>query len=425
MRGNISVRRVLCGGLALLAIPAAVLGSRLGSARAEGSDVLKPARPAQGATTLAKFGEQQLERLPGDWLITRMSLGAGRPVAVASVWVMRDDLLVVEANGRVTCLGRRDLSPRWMWTLSGVLDAKHPPSEGSGHYVFLTRADGGQYVVDALGRRNGLPPPGFPVRLPYGVSSGVAANTSMVWIGSLGGPRDNKTVASVELATGSPGWGWYTTGMLRADPQLDPRGETLIVCGDDGVVTALPATSSRPANPAWVTRGSGAITCTPAVTPEHVLLGSHDGLVRCLDVRTGEVLWMKSVGEAVRTAPWVLGGMVTEERSTGVEGAAPLKVDVYEGLAFARNVAGTHCFDLRTGDLRYTDPAGSRPLCRVGKWLLTVDGDRRVTVRDASDKFAEKGRLELSMFDLLPTNEHDGTVYGVTADGYVVAALPR
>lgn len=420
MRGILSIRT------GLLVVTAAALGAVPARAQAEGGgDVLKPAKPVQGPTTLAKFGEQQLERLPGDWLIVRTSLGAGRPVAVTNAYVMHDDLLVVEETGRVTCLSRRDLSPRWMWTLSGAVDPQRPPSEGSGQYVFLTRSPNGQYTVDALNRRNGLPAPGYPVRLPYGVSSGVAANTSMVWIGSLGGVRDNKTVASLELATGTPGWGWYTTGMLRADPQLDPRGQTLILCGDDGVVTALPATVTRPANPAWVTRGSGAITCTPAVTPEHVVIGSHDGLVRCLDLRSGEVLWMKSVGEAVRTCPWVIGRAAVEERSSGVEGAPPIKVDTYQGLAFARNVTGTHCFDLGTGDLRYTDASGARPLALVGKWLLTVDGNRRVTLRDSSDKFAEKGQLELSMFDLLPTNELDGTLYGVTADGYIVMATPR
>jgi outer membrane protein assembly factor BamB len=146
-----------------------------------------------------------------------------------------------------------------------------------------------------------------------------------------------------------------------------------------------------------------------------------------MDLRTGEILWMKSIGGAIRSNPWVLGGLVTEERATGVEGAPPIKVEVYKGLVFARNVSGLHCFDLQTGDLRFTDPKGnrSRPLCRNGKWVLTADEDRRVTLRDASDGYKVKATLQLGMFDLLPMNTFDGSVYGVTADGAVVAAIPR
>lgn len=408
----------------LLVVTAAILGGATAAAFAEG-DALKPARPSPRNTTLAQFGELQLERLPGEWIITRTPLSAAGPVAVTNTYVMSNDLLVVDATGRVTCLNRRDLSPRWMWTLSGALEGKRPPSEGSGHYAFLTRSPSGQYVVDALSKRSGLPAPGFPVRLPYGVSAGVAVNTSMVFIGSLGSPRDNKTLTSLELATGSPGWGWYTTGMILGDPRLDPRGSTLVVCGDDGVVTALPGTGTRPENPAWVSRSSGAVTAAPAVTPEHVVVGSHDGLVRCLDLRSGEVIWMRSVGEAVKASPVVLGSMRTEERSTGVEGAPPLKVDVYAGQVFVRNAGGTHCLDLRSGEVLFTDPAGGRALCRSGKWLLTADKDRRVTLRDTTDGYKAKGTLDLGMFDLLPTNEQDGAVYGVTADGYLVLAMPR
>lgn len=418
MRVNVTART------GLLVVTAAALGGMAVSAFAEG-DALKPARPAPSNTTLAKFAEAQLERLPGEWVITRVPLSAAGPVAVTNAYVMSQDLLVVDSTGRVTCLTRRDNTPRWMWTLSGALDGKRPPAEGSGHYVFLTRSPSGQYVVDALSKRTGLPAGGFPVRLPYGVSAGVAANTSMVFIGSLGSPRDNKTLTSLELATGSPGWGWYTTGMIMGDPRLDPRGDTLVVCGDDGVVTALSATAAQPQSPAWTSRSSGAITATPAVTPEHVVVGSQDGLVRCLDLRSGEVLWMKNVGEAVKTSPVVLGSMVTEERSTGVEGAPPIKVDAYQGLVFVRNVGGLHCMNLRTGEVLFTDPAGGRPVCRAGRWIFTADKDRRVTLRDAKDGYKAKGTLELGMFDLIPTNETDGGIYGVTADGYIVSAMPR
>jgi outer membrane protein assembly factor BamB len=426
MRAIVSARAGLFV-VTVLGLGAIALGTSGQSAQADDNDVLKPVRAPGGATSLARHGELALERLPGEQLIVRLGLGDRQPVAVTNVFVMTSDLLVVEDNGRVTCVSRHDLQPRWMWTLSGHLLRGSPPAEGTGHYVFLTRGPSGQAIVEALSRRTGTPPGGYPVYLPYAPSAGLAANTSMVFIASLGSPRDNKTLTTLELATGSPGWGWYTTGQILGDPVLDPSGRTLIVAGDDGVVTALPATAQTPEQPAWTARSLGRITTTPTVTPEHVVIGSHDGLVRALDLRSGSVLWMKSVGEAVRTPPWVLGGMATEERSTGVEGAPTVKVEVYKGLVFARNVGGLHCFDLQTGELQFSDPKGarSRPLCRRGKWVLVADGERRVSLRDASDKYKVKATLDLSMFDLLPMNTTDGTIYGVTADGGLVAAHPR
>jgi hypothetical protein len=421
MRGTRSTR------FGLLMVTAAALGGLTLTASADPGDVLKPQRPTQGCETLARHGEVQLERLPWLTLINTMSLGAGRPVAITNAYVKSSDLLLVDAPGRVTAVARRDLQPRWMWTLVGSVNRARPPAEGTGHYVFLTRGPSGQPIVEALSRRTGVPAPGYPVYLPYGPSAGVAASTSMVWVASMGSPRDNKTLASLELATGSPGWGWYTTSLVLGDPVLDPAGTTLIVVSEDGMVTALPASATVPEEPTWTRGRFGTITTTPAVTPEHVIVTSHDGLVRNFDLRSGEILWMKSVGQAIRSNPWVLGGFVTEERATGVEGAPPIKVEVYRGIVFVRNVTGLHAFDLQTGDPLFSDPKGSRsrPLARHEKWVMTVDEDRRVTLRDATDGFKVKATLDLGMFDLIPTNPYDGTIYGVTADGGLVAAMPR
>jgi hypothetical protein len=57
--------------------------------------------------------------------------------------------------------------------------------------------------------------------------------------------------------------------------------------------------------------------------------------------------------------------------------------------------------------------------------VYIVDAERRVTLRDTTDGFKVKATLDLSMFDLLPMNTTDGTIYGVTADGGLVADHPR
>ena len=412
MRGTSSTRRPTLWGLPLFTLAAlgalalgamTLTGVAADRASADGGDALRPARPIEGPTTMARVGEQALERLPWDMVLVRARIGAGRPAAIAAIYLMSQDLLVIEENGRVTCLARRDLQPRWMWTLSGSLH--RPPAEGSGHYVFLVRAPNGAYAVHALSRRTGVDTNGFPVRLPYGVSGGIGANAGMVWISALGSPYDNKTLTSLNLANGRPGWGWYTTGLLSADPVLDPSGKLLVICSDDGTVLAIEATAQTPLEPAWTVRGLGSITATPAVTPDHLIVGGHDGLVRCMDVRSGEVLWMQNVGNAVKSDPWVLGGVEVEERSTGVEGAPPIKVDTFKGLVFARSMSALCCFNLTDGEPLFTDTNGGKPLVRQGKWVVTLDRNRMATLRDASDGYKAKGRLNLNMFDLMPANE--------------------
>ena len=73
----------------------------------------------------------------------------------------------------------------------------------------------------------------------------------------------------------------------------------------------------------------------------------------------------------------------------------------------------------------FTEECGSKPLLRQGKWIVTLDRNRMATLRDSTDGYKAKGRLNLNMFDLMPANERDGSIYGVTADGYVVASVPR
>jgi outer membrane protein assembly factor BamB len=394
-----------------------------GGGVAHAEDALRPARRIEGATTLARVGEQALERLPWEQMLVRTHVNAGRPTAVAAAYLMSEDLLIVEENGRITCLSRRDLQPKWKWTLSGSLH--RPPAEGRDHYVFMTRGVTGSFAVHALSRRTGVDTSGFPVRLPYGVLGGVGANSAMVWISALGSVHDNKTLTSLSLATGRPGWGWYTSGHLNADPVVDPSGKLVIVAADDGKVQAFEAGTQVPLEPVWTVGGLSAITATPAVTPDHLIVCGHDGLVRCMDVRSGDVLWMQSMGDSIKTDPWVLGATVTEERASGVEGAPPVKVDVFKGVAFARNTTGLSAYDLADGKLLFHDTNGGKPLARNGKWLLTIDRNRMACLRDANDGYKAKARLNLNMFDLMPTNESGGAIYGVTADGYVVASVPR
>lgn len=376
-----------------------------------------------GIGSLADHGERALERLPYKVQVIRANLGKRVPMSVAACYLMQDHLLVVSEVGRVYCLDRRNLEPRWVNTLRYPL-AK-PPAEGATHFGFLLKDHKGAHWLHAISKRSGTAGERFPVRLPFTASSGVDLNASMAFVGSLGSPGNNKTLETTNLISGRRGWGYNSSGMLWGNPVLDPSGDVVIVAGDDGVVTALTADSTAPSTENWIRDLGGAVRGSVIVTPRHVVAGNDDGILYNLDLFSGRVNWLQGLDEAIRGTPWVLGGMKEIQRSTGVAGASPVTVKEYVGLAFARNVNGLHAFDLTSGKPAFSDAKGGRPLARHGKYLLTINRARGVTIRDASDGYKETGALNFKMFDLVPTNTTDGAVYACTSDGNVLAAIPK
>lgn len=409
--------------LAMMVLGLCVLGAAPLVAGEAGEDCLRPPRAQAGeSSSLADLGEQALERLPWDTKIVRANLSADRPVAIAACYLMRDDLLLVSQIGRVYCLARRDLTPRWVQSLKGTLGAI--PSEGPDHYVFLVKSTDASFWVQAFRKRSGGEETGFPSRLPFACSSGVGNSGSRIWVGSLGSPRDNKLLESVSLADGRLGWGWRTRGFLYASPVVDPSGKSVIIASESGMVTSLPAGMNTPEEPNWVRSVHSPVVATPVVTPEHVVVGAQDGTFRCLELASGEVLWFHGLDTPLRTSPWVLGRTTRVRRASGVEGAGDIEVMAYVGIAFARNQGGLHAFDLSRGGKLFCDEPLSRPIVRKGRYVLTMDKKRTLLFRDAESDYEIKGRLGLQMFDLIPTNSTDGAIYGCTHDGGIVAAIP-
>ena len=394
--------------------------------------VLGAPRPALGGDgvpacagngqSLADLGEQALEKLPWDVKIVRANLSSERPVAIAACYLMQQDLLVITREGLVYCMSRRDLTPRWVSALKSQLGAV--PSEGPLHYTFLMKATDGAYWVQAFRKRSGAEETGFPTRLPFASSSGVTNNGSRVWVGSLGSPRNNRTVESLSLVNGRPGWGWRTRGILWATPVVDPSGNSLVIAGEDGTITSLPAGGEIPEEANWSVKVTGAVTATPVVTPEHVVVGAHDGTLRCIDLGSGEIRWLHGLDSPLRRSPWVLGRMGTVTRSTGVEGAPEVEVKAYTGVAFARNRDTLFAYDLSKGDELFSSTSDRRPICLHGKWVTTLDDHKRLVFRDAGGEYAVTGKLDLSMFDLIPSNSDDGAIFCCTHDGGLVVAIP-
>jgi len=377
----------------------------------------------RGAMSLGDMGVKALEKLPWEAEVIRINLGKKRPMSISAFFLMDRNLLVVSAAGRLYCLDRGNFEVRWVNTLRHPL-AK-PPVESSTHFCFLMKDHQGAHWIQTISKRSGSIGARFPVRLPYSASSGIAANSAMIFVPSLGSPGNNRTLETVNTVSAKRGWGYRTTGMLMAPPATDPAGDLVILAGDDGVVTALSGRATAPNSENWIRDLGGIIRGAPAVTPAHVLVGNSDGILYNLNLFSGKTNWLIGLDEPLRTAPVIFGAVKEIEKSTGVEGAAPVKIRRYVGTVFVRNVKGLHAVDLVSGKKIFTDASGGRALCEHGKYLLTCDGRRRVTIRDANNDYEVSGTINLSMFDLIPTNTANGEIYACTSDGTLVGAIPK
>lgn len=413
-----STRRALA--VALLAFGAV---TTFGATSASGDGLLKPAN-APGGTRRGDIGEMQFERLPWNVHVLRADLSRDRPVAIAGFYIMDRHLLVVAQSGRVYCMDRFNLEPRWVNTLHAPLF--QAPAEGDTHFVFLCKDYRGQFWVHAISKRTGEESPEFPRRLGFAASSGVAANASMAFMGSLGASLHNKTFESVNLVNGRGGWGYLAPGLVAGAPQMDAAGKNVIFTTDNGHVISLPAGATPPRTPNWDAVVGSHMRQAPAVAPKHVIAASRDGVVTCLDADNGRTMWLQSITEEPLGCPWILGGVTTVETDTGIEGADPIRTSKYVGLALVRNIRGLFAWDLESGEPAFRDVQGGKPLARHGDWLLTLGNDNRVTFRNSKKGYAAASeQLELGMFDLVPTNRTDGALYGATSDGSIVAAIPK
>ena len=376
-----------------------------------------------GIGSLADHGVAQLEKLPYEAHIIRANLGKKRPMSIAACYLMDTRLLVVSASGRLYCMDRRNLEPRWVNTLRFPL--ARPPVESATHYVFLLKDHRGSFWLQAISKRTGAAPDRFPVRLPFAASGGIAANSAMAFVPSLGSPGNNRTFETINMVDGKRGWGYRTTGLIMGGLATEPGGSIVVAAADDGVVTALTGKAIAPKSENWIRDVGGIIHGAPAVTPAHVVVGNHDGIVYNLNLFSGKVNWLTSVEEAVRKTPVIFGANKEIEKNTGVEGAAPIKVKRYVGTVFVRNVLGLHALDLESGKKLFLDERGGRPVAEQGKYLMTCNRGRTLTIRDNSDGYKITQSLNLSMFDLIPTNTKNGEIFACTSDGAIVAVIPK
>ncbi|MCC7137652.1 MAG: PQQ-binding-like beta-propeller repeat protein [Planctomycetes bacterium] len=384
-------------------------------ARASGSD----GAYAGAANPMAEAGERLLEGLPWSPDVYRVNLGA----ALTQVYAMSEDILAVDSTGKVYCLSRRELSAKWVSSLRSPLSA--PPAESPTHYVFVERDAAGACWLEWFSKRSGAAGDRSPVRLPFSASSGVAATAGMAFVGSLGSSQNNKTLETVNLADGTPGWSYRTLGRVVATPVVDPTGEVVLVASEDRTFTSLPTRQSGLTPTVnWVSETTAANTCAPAVTKDWAFLGSDDNLLRGYDIHSGSVNWLKGLDAPIRKTPWVVGRAVTKTVTAGGEGAPATKVESFEGYVFARNATGLHCFVATTGEDVFKDAGSERPLMMHGDWVVTIDAQKTAQLRKGKGLPVVR-TADFGMFDFLPTNGRDGQVIAGYADGTLLLASPK
>jgi outer membrane protein assembly factor BamB len=377
-----------------------------------------------GLHTLGERGEKVLEDLPWHPAVLRANLAANGPVALTQIYVMAEDVLAVSTTGRLFCLSKRDLTPRWISTLRSPLAA--PPAESALHYVFLEREPDGAAWLQWFSRRSGAEADRSPARLPYSPSSGVSATVGTAFIASLGSPNDNKTLETINLADGTPGWGYRSLGRVVATPTLDWSGESVLLLSEDRTVTSLPANQagSAPAQINWQAETLAANTVAPAVAKDWAFTGSDDNFLRAWDSHSGEVKWMKGLDAPIRKSPWTLGRLVTKTVSTGGEGSTKARVEAFEGYVFARNSLGLFAFDATTGEDVFHDADADRPVVMVNDWVVTLDTAKQAQIRKGKG-LPVVSTAAFGVFDFVPTNSRDGVVVAGLADGTILLAVPK
>jgi len=170
------------------------------------------------------------------------------------------------------------------------------------------------------------------------------------------------TIVCRDTLTGDKIWDFYV-GPIFCEPLID---DNYVYIGTlDGWFCCIDASKNKEyrSRLVWQFNAGGAVNSSPATWGEGVFFGSNNGVVYCLDKKTGQVKWRYEVQEKEPRAfkffstPTISGG------------------NLYIGSAAKR----LYCLDVETGKLRWSysvrDWIRSRPACKGNKiYITTMDG---------------------------------------------------
>jgi outer membrane protein assembly factor BamB len=321
---------------------------------------------------------------------------------VAAVHVMNRHILVEDTRGRLYAFGRESMIPAWHY-YGMKRPMRYRPYEGAMHYWTISGDE-----IHQINAARGVGE--LSTQLPFTPSTGAAGTAGVGFVGSWAGPSGNKTIYSVNAATGRTGWGYRTMGHVTGGPVVTPGARRLVVFpSHDGMITAVEAVAaSRPDAPpaAWIfgspTGGRMSSDLVLATVGEKsvVLASCEDGSVYCLDAITGTRVWEYMSGKALKSAPVATADAV-----------------------YVANGDGLHCLS-SGGSLQWSNADMVRFLCKRNGKVFGVDRSGNVVIADAKSG-ETTGRYEMGDGWHLPTNAHSGAFIAISTDGMAYAFTDR
>jgi outer membrane protein assembly factor BamB len=130
----------------------------------------------------------------------------------------------------------------------------------------------------------------------------------------------DERVFRVDLASGTVDWTFETGGNVMSGAGIDTDSGTVYIGSHDQNCYALDAATGEEQ---WRFETDGWITGCPAVTSEHVVIGSYDGNLYAL-TKAGEEVWRAENEGQITAAPLVHDGAIyyTERATEEVSGGA-------------------------------------------------------------------------------------------------------
>lgn len=277
--------------LALLAMIFCIPGCWLGGTR--GDD---PIPIPESQITAA------LTELMPDGRIFSNNLSANKPQVMRGVHLFDNEILVEDIFGSWTSLDRVTLDPKWHFQVGGPSEYAPVVSPVS----VLVLRDNMLYEIDRFyGNQRGV------ISLDFIPSAAPAAIDSTAYFPALAAAGGNRTMISVNLASGIEGWGIATRGSISTPPVIGGSATrpTVYFVTEAAGVFALPAATATSGTPeaSWTHGADGRIVCAPTLERNLLLVGSEKGELWALDPVTGVTAWVHYGGEPIRDSAWSSG----------------------------------------------------------------------------------------------------------------------
>ncbi len=321
-------------------------------------------------------------------------LGQVSSIHLNRVFACGPDLLIEDIHGHLTYVDGATLNPRWdFYGLPGPFDM--PPDCTPSAVIGLS---GGKLFV--LARSNGVPQV-EPREVDVVPSGRPVATDSTIYVPTFPTPAGNRTIYSINLATGYHGWGWRTDhdivgALAKAGPNA---GDEFYFTTSDGMLYAFPTfpADAHQIDPGWITNLHSGVSYPLALDGADIAVVPSDGRLVCVDRITGAVRWEAYAG--------------AHDRAEG-------------GAQFSKNCVFYVCggelraFARDTGARLWAVPGATGVIAeRGGRMLLSGEDGMLISVDAKTGKVL--GHAGAPGWYFPPRTEPDQTLCAVSRDGEV------